>query len=92
AAADASLDNLVGILEASSPYADKLFIGSTPRSLNDSLKMRSGHYLKGFCGSKGASYLFFDSYHLLGTYADMNTIFGKDDGTHPVAAAQAYAA
>ncbi|MDP0919685.1 hypothetical protein Q6272_32075, partial [Klebsiella pneumoniae] len=52
AAADASLDNLVGILEASSPYADKLFIGSTPRSLNDSLKMRSGHYLTGFCGSK----------------------------------------
>lgn len=92
AAADASFNYLVDILDASSPYADKLFIGSTPRTLNDSLKMRSGHYLKGFCGNKGASYLFFDSYHLLGTHADMNTIFGTDDGIHPVAAAQAYAA
>ncbi|MFL1478505.1 hypothetical protein [Pseudomonas grimontii] len=92
AAADASFNYLVDILDTSSPYADKLFIGSTPRTLNDSLKMRSGHYLKGFCGNKGASYLFFDSYHLLGTHADMNTIFGTDDGTHPVAAAQAYAA
>lgn len=92
AAADASLNYLIGILDASSPYADKLFIGSTPRTLNDSLKMRSGHYLKGFCGNKGASYLYFDSYHLLGTHAEMNTIFGADDGVHPVAAVQAYAA
>ncbi|WP_454843417.1 hypothetical protein [Pseudomonas gorinensis] len=92
AAADASLNYLIDILDASSPYADKLFIGSTPRTLNDSLKMRSGHYLKGFCGNKGASYLYFDSYHLLGTHAEMNTIFGADDGVHPVAAVQAYAA
>ncbi|MGU9835182.1 hypothetical protein ACU685_19695 [Pseudomonas sp. LF195] len=92
AAADASFNYLIGILDASSPYADKLFIGSTPRTLNDSLKMRSGHYLKGFCGNKGASYLYFDSYHLLGTHAEMNTIFGADDGVHPVAAVQAYAA
>lgn len=92
ASADASLNYLVGIIDTASPYADKLFIGSTPRNVNDSLKMRSGHYLKGFCGKKSASYLYFDSYHLLGTHADMNVIFGTDDGTHPVASAQAYAA
>lgn len=91
-AADASLALLVGIIDASSPYADKLFIGSTPRALNDNLKMRSSQYLKEFCGAQNASYLFFDSYYLMGTYAEMNTIFGTDDGTHPVAAAQAYAA
>lgn len=91
-AADASLALLVGIIDASSPYADKLFIGSTPRSLNDNLKMRSSQYLKEFCASKNASYLFFDSYYLMGSYADMDAIFGTDDGTHPTAAAQAYAA
>jgi len=92
AAADASFNYLVGILDASSPYADKLFIGSTPRALNDNLKIRSSQYLKNFCGSKNASYLFFDSYYLMGTYAEMGAIFGTDDGTHPTKAAQAYAA
>lgn len=91
-AADASLALLVGIIDASSPYADKLFIGSTPRALNDNLKMRSSQYLKEFCGAQNASYLFFDSYYLMGTYAEMDAIFGTDDGTHPTAAAQAYAA
>lgn len=91
-AADASLAFLVGIIDTASPYADKLFIASTPRSLNDNLKMRSSQYLKGFCASKNASYLFFDSYYLMGSYADMDAIFGVDDGTHPVAGAQAFAA
>lgn len=92
ASADTSLAQYLTIIEAAAPYADKLFIGSTPRLASDALKMRSGNYLKTMCSQKNASYLFFDSYHLLGSYADMNAIFGTDDGIHPVAAAQAFAA
>lgn len=89
---DAAFTYLSGILDAACPYADKLIIGSTPRSNNDAGKLTSRNYLKNFCGNKNASYLFFDSYYLMGSYAEMNAIFGTDDGTHPTAAAQAYAA
>jgi hypothetical protein len=83
---------LVGILDAACPYADKVIIGSTPRAANDSLKLASRNYLQGYCANKNASWLFFDSYYLMGSYAEMNAIFGADDGVHPTAAAQAYAA
>jgi hypothetical protein len=89
---DAAWVALSGMLTTNAQYADKLVIGSTPRSTNDNLKIRSGAYLRSFCVGSDASYLFFDSYNIMGTYADMDAIFGTDDGTHPVSAAQAYAA
>ena len=89
---DASLNVFKTIIDSSSPLADKLFIGSTPRAANDSLKMRSGDYLRKMCSSEGADYLFFDSYRIMGTYSDMNSIFGTDDGVHPTSRAQAFAA
>lgn len=92
AASDAALNTLTAILDATCPNADKLFIGSTPRSAVDAGKIAARNKLKTMCGSKGESYLFFDSYYLLGSYADMTAIFGADDGTHPTASAQAYAA
>ena len=91
-ATDAAFALLTGILDTACPYADKLIIASTPRASGDAVKLAASNYLKGFCGAKDASYLFFDSYYLMGSYADMGAIFGADDGTHPSAAAQAYAA
>jgi hypothetical protein len=89
---DAAFNSFAAILDASCPNADKLIIGSTPRAANDAGKLAATAFLKGACGTRGASYLFFDSYYLMGTYAEMNAIFGTDDGVHPLAAAQAYAA
>lgn len=83
---------LAGMLDAACPYADKLIIASTPRASNDAGKLAARDYLLNFCANANASYLFFDSYKLLGTYAEMTAIFGSDDGTHPAAAAEAYAA
>lgn len=89
---DTALNYLISILDNSSPYADKVFIGSTPRSSYDVGKILSGEHIKQMCANKGASYLFFDSYHIMGSYADMDAIFGVDDGVHPTASAEAYAA
>lgn len=88
----AAFSTLAGMLDAACPYADKLIIASTPRASNDAGKLAARDYLLNFCTNANASYLFFDSYKLLGTYAEMTAIFGSDDGVHPAAAAQAYAA
>ena len=87
-----ALDYLSAMLDTACPYADKLIIGSTPRATNDAGKLASSNYLRGYCGSRNASWLFFDSYYLLGSYAEMNAIFGVDDGTHPTASAEAFVA
>jgi hypothetical protein len=83
---------LVDILDAACPLSDKLIIGSTPRAANDAGKLASSNYLKHYCAVKNASWLFFDSYFLMGSYADMSAIFGVGDGTHPTTATSAYAA
>lgn len=88
----AAFNLLVGILDAACPIADKLIIASTPRASDDAGKLAARDFLLNFCLGKDASYLFFDSYYLLGSYAQMNAIFGTDDGVHPTAAAEAYAA
>ena len=83
---------LASVLDTSAPYADKLVIGSTPRSVNDAGKIASTNWLRGQVAAKNASWLFFDSYYLMGNYAEESAIFGAGDGTHPTASAQAYAA
>lgn len=88
----AAFELLVGILDAACPNADKLVIGSTPRAAADAEKLAASDYLRGLVAAKGADWLFFDSYRLMGTYAEMVAIFGADDGVHPTAAAQAFAA
>lgn len=88
---DAAFSLFKSVIDSSIPVADKLFIGSTPRASNDALKIRSGNYLRSVCAKEGADYLFFDSYRIMGSHADMNAIFGSDDGTHPTASAQAFA-
>lgn len=89
---DAALNYFTAILDAACPYADKLFIGSTPRSSGDYGKIISGQKLKSMCASKDPSYLFFDNYAIMGSYADMIAIFGSDDGTHPSNAAATFGA
>jgi hypothetical protein len=89
---DAALTLLTNSLDAAAPLADKLFIGSTPRAADDAGKIISTAALKQMCASKNAAYLFFDSYYLMGSYADMDSIFGADDGVHPTPSAEAYAA
>lgn len=79
-------------LDASVPTADKLIIGSTPRAASDAGKIASRDYLKRQVYARGASYMFFDSYSIMGSYADMTSIFGSDDGTHPNVSAEAFAA
>lgn len=88
---DAALTLLTSSLDSVTPLADKIFIGSTPRSSDDAGKITSAAKLKLMCSGKNASYLYFDSYYLMGSYADMTSIFGADDGVHPTAAAEAYA-
>ena len=89
---DAAWAYFKSILETSSPYADKLIIGSTPRSADDASKIRAGKYLRVQCAGSDASWLFFDSHALMGTYTEMTAIFGADDGTHPAVPAQGFAA
>lgn len=89
---DAAFSSLCTVLDAACPNADKLVIGSTPRASNDAGKLAASNYLRGQVALRDASYLFFDSYYLLGSYSQMVAIFGADDGVHPNAAAQGYAA
>lgn len=89
---DTALGLLTTSLDSVTPIADKLFIGSTPRAADDAGKIASAAKLKLMCSEKNAAYIYFDSYYLMGTYADMNLIFGTDDGVHPTASAEAYAA
>lgn len=81
-----------GILDAAAPNADKLITASTPRASDDAGKLASSRFLRGQVAARGNDYLFFDSYNIFGSYAQMVAIFGADDGTHPNAAAQAFAA
>lgn len=83
---------LAGILDSAAPNADKLVTASTPRSTGDDGKIASSRWLRGQVAARGNDYLFFDSYNIFGSYAQMVAIFGPDDGTHPNVAAQAYAA
>lgn len=90
--ADEAFQRLKTIIDTSAPLADKLIIGSTPRAVSDEVKIRAGAYLQAQAYSSDASYLFFDSHRSMGTYDDMVSIFGSDDGVHPNNSAQAYAA
>jgi hypothetical protein len=80
------------VLDAGCPLADKIIIGSTPRASLDGDKLAASNYLRGAVAAADASYLYFDTYRLMGSYADQVAIFGSDDGTHPNKAAQAFAA
>lgn len=87
-----AFEQLETILNTALPYADKLIIGSTPRASDDAGKIASSAYLRSRVAANSTSWLFFDSYHLLGSYADQVAIFGSDDGVHPVNGAQAFKA
>lgn len=89
---DTAWEYLTGIIDAAAPTADRLIFGSTPRANNDNLKVRARNYLRSQCAARGAAYVFFDSYAIMNSYSDMIAIFGADDGTHPQASAQGFAA
>ena len=88
----AALDTMMDDWTTASPYADKLLIGSTPRAFNDSGKMLANLRLREVAQSRGAAFLYFDSYKVVGTRAEMVAIFGSDDGVHPNVRAQQFAA
>lgn len=87
-----ALDAMMDVWVAAAPYADKLLIGSTPRNDNDNGKRLANLRLREVAQSRGAAYLYFDSYKIMGTRAEMIAIFGSDDGVHPTARASDFAA
>jgi hypothetical protein len=91
-ATTAAWATLKSLLDTTAPLADKIIIGSTPRASLDAGKLAASNYLRGAIAAADASYLYFDSYRLMGSYADQVAIFGSDDGVHPAKAAQAFAA
>jgi hypothetical protein len=88
----AALDTILDIWTTAVPYTDKLIIGSTPRAALDNDKRLANIHLREVAQARGQAFLYFDSYTLMGSYADMTAIFGANDGVHPNANASTFAA
>lgn len=88
----AALENMLDDMTTAAPYADKLLIGSTPRAADDNGKLLANLHLRKAAQERGAAFLYFDSYKLMGSYSEMTQIFGSDDGVHPNTAASDFAA
>ena len=91
---DTALSQLFTVLDNGAPIADKLFIGPQPRASSDSTRKLSNERLRREISTRGGPYLFYDTYRIMGTYAEMTAALGSDDGVHssPVCAALGAAA
>lgn len=89
---DTQLTQLFSILDAGAASSDKLFIGPQPRAASDATRKLSNERIRREIFARGGPYLFYDTYRIMGTYAEMLAVFGSDDGVHPSNAAAAFGA
>ena len=88
---DTALGYIFSAFDTNAAIADKLFIGPQPRASDDAGRLASNERLRREISTKGGPYLFYDTYRIMGTRAEMIAVFGSDDGVHPSVGAAAFA-